>query len=387
MTVTHLKIVLVHGTWGRGIFRKKEVADWCNSKSAFVTRLAEAIRNELPQTTVVMCPPLNWSGKNSIFARERAARDLADVLRHQIADGHPVLIVAHSHGGNVALKAISLVENTSKIYLCTLATPFLSVFEVSRSPAHSREFMSVTGFLLSAAATYYLVPYSLFDSYFPAFGALVLAWYAFTNGIKLIRILLESLLINPPAQPGHTPTEWEQRPKRLADATAANPQLINGRLLVLRGVDDEASLSLATGAVLNRLTRSIYNAIASLLFGPLSLVAIIATALAIVVLGQSTKHYGWAILFVPLSILWASGLTSLFLLSLARGVFGWEMSRGAMRCDVLFDSVPDLDDVKVRTVGVGSQTPGLVHSLHELEEVPLAIADWLRRMLSSMHRL
>ena len=73
--------------------------------------------------------------------------------------------------------------------------------------------------------------------------------------------------MNPAPRPGQKATSWQEWPKRIADATPKNTSMLNGRLLVLRGIDDEAALSLATGAVINRVTRAIYNFSAFSLFG------------------------------------------------------------------------------------------------------------------------
>jgi hypothetical protein len=66
-----------------------------------------------------------WSGRNTHRARVQAALDLAAHL-DQLAD-RDVVIVAHSHGGNVALGALRTAAPTHrKRTLVTLATPFLA---------------------------------------------------------------------------------------------------------------------------------------------------------------------------------------------------------------------------------------------------------------------
>lgn len=52
---------------------------------------------------------LHWPGGNSDTARLKAAEKLRDVVAgHEFAPGEPLNILAHSHGGNVALAASHL---------------------------------------------------------------------------------------------------------------------------------------------------------------------------------------------------------------------------------------------------------------------------------------
>src|SRR5262249_9233272 len=49
-----------------------------------------------------------WSGANSVHARDRAASELSEELRKDLQDPNATaVIIAHSHGGSVALRAIS----------------------------------------------------------------------------------------------------------------------------------------------------------------------------------------------------------------------------------------------------------------------------------------
>ncbi len=77
-----------------------------------------------------------WSGRNSFAARERASVDLVNLIKTIVAeDGDArIAIVAHSHGGTIALEAM----NTDEVRIHTnaiacLATPVLNV-----APVHER---------------------------------------------------------------------------------------------------------------------------------------------------------------------------------------------------------------------------------------------------------
>src|SRR5262249_61467715 len=108
--VSPCSIILVHGTWGRGIFPK--ISDlrrrylfrgskrWFEDGSEFYKRLklhGWPIRAFL------------WSGANSVHARDGAARELSDLL----ADHVTTVIIAHSHGGNVALRALQYLGSSA----------------------------------------------------------------------------------------------------------------------------------------------------------------------------------------------------------------------------------------------------------------------------------
>ena len=71
-----------------------------------------------------------WSGANSVHARDCAARELSDQLRKDLQDPDAkAVIIAHSHGGNVALRALQHLDfMADRIRVVTLATPFLRVF-------------------------------------------------------------------------------------------------------------------------------------------------------------------------------------------------------------------------------------------------------------------
>lgn len=86
--------------------------DW-NNNSAFV----KAVGATFKETPVL----LNWSGGNSRQARTEGAKMLQKLVKeHHFAKGERLNIVAHSHGGNVALEAST---NTWIDVLITLGTP------------------------------------------------------------------------------------------------------------------------------------------------------------------------------------------------------------------------------------------------------------------------
>jgi hypothetical protein len=106
----------IHGT-----FAKK--AKWITDNGPF----CQTLNRTLGWRTKI--EPFRWSGKNSVFARRDAAIDFKNHLKQKIdfwGDAKHI-IVAHSHGGNIAFMALSSSDLASKVLgVATLATPFLS---------------------------------------------------------------------------------------------------------------------------------------------------------------------------------------------------------------------------------------------------------------------
>lgn len=111
-----LVITLVHGTFGRW-------SGWLDKDSL----LCRSLQSCFPGS-VRLCLNFRWSGLNSPYAREKAAKKLRQHL-HAVIDECPAdvhIVIGHSHGGNVALYAIKDTRLADKIggVIC-LSTPFL----------------------------------------------------------------------------------------------------------------------------------------------------------------------------------------------------------------------------------------------------------------------
>ena len=148
-----LLITVVHGTWPRGLFpkivrfkqwvrglmRRKRLGPppfWFEEGSLFLDRLSTEL-GDIPHKIT----PLLWSGANSIFVRDRTANVLAEYLSAEHTE-HPQatqLVIAHSHGGNIALRALHHLHqrDASQLYgadsanplVVTLATPFVEIHQ------------------------------------------------------------------------------------------------------------------------------------------------------------------------------------------------------------------------------------------------------------------
>lgn len=107
-------VILVHGTWGQ------------RSTWAFPDRshLVSALKSRL--TFDVEYKRFCWSGANRTAARIEAAKRLAAMIRSEVIEHDRIIIVlAHSHGGNIALRAIDDLPDQWDVRAVLMATPFL----------------------------------------------------------------------------------------------------------------------------------------------------------------------------------------------------------------------------------------------------------------------
>jgi len=356
-----LDVVLVHGTWGRGFFRKKPVAPWCEPKANLVFQLGVKLSDADIKTQFF---PFNWSGNNSIFERANAASDLARFLKSNFAGKTPVLVIAHSHGGNVALQAIAKLHDVSHIHVCTLATPFFRIFESKRKFEGSLPLLRGFAIVTFLAAAFLISESSYRFGNLDGNGILVWPCVAILAG-WLVGNFLNRILVNPDSGLNKHPP-WEDKPWHLSRATDSDAKLLGNRLFVIRGIDDEASLSLAAGAVTNRLVRFLYN---------FSITGGVAIAAAIGLLVPRTWFGGFHVLGI--FVFPAFAVICLFLPSFVRPIFGRELAFGAARCDALYDSVPDADNARVRTLHFAYEDKQLIHAMYDSHIAPEWIADWI----------
>ncbi|HEV7660376.1 MAG TPA: hypothetical protein VGO55_11075 [Allosphingosinicella sp.] len=107
--------ILVHGTFAPD-------AAWTRADSPLATHLI----SRFPGANV---RPFLWSGRNSHRARLAAGAELQQILVDTAAEtpDAPLLLIAHSHGGNVALYALGQSPVSHRVFgLVCLATPFIA---------------------------------------------------------------------------------------------------------------------------------------------------------------------------------------------------------------------------------------------------------------------
>lgn len=112
-----LVITLVHGTFARG-------AQWTLKGSILCNHIAASLGSD------TRFERFQWSGQNYQQARINAAAELKEFILARLLEQPQArhYIIAHSHGGNVALLALRDKELANRISgLITLATPFLRI--------------------------------------------------------------------------------------------------------------------------------------------------------------------------------------------------------------------------------------------------------------------
>lgn len=232
-----LAVTVVHGTYARGrLFATSRpwfgpASDWWfRPGSKFRVALEASLLGEGREANV---QEHDWSGANTIAARAQAAKALTEAVaaRHRGNPADEQVLVAHSHGGNVAMRAAdALHELGIRVRVVTLATPYLRVAQRSAGWPHFTLFLlCMPLFVWPLAALDVLLAEnvpgwsSLNVGGLLAYGALyllVMPWFSWMEG----------------------------RRKRLVEAVNFNA-VRSGRVLVLRGFVDEATLALAFGAI------------------------------------------------------------------------------------------------------------------------------------------
>jgi hypothetical protein len=368
-----LEMTFVHGTWGRGFFpRRREKKRWFEPGGPFRKQLESALR-DAGFPTVQSAAEL-WSGSNSIRERDRAARSLAKRLKGQREQAPQALrlVVAHSHGGNVAARAFAYMDGDHRgIILVTLATPFLELFP-SASPAHKFLWPALLIVLLAVALS--ISRYVVLQEKSDLAGiASVIAVYIFIMALDAWGDWQrdhEKSAVQPTAALSRQSAALVERASHQAYRDAAPPTF------VVRGVDDEASLTLAAGAIANRLggrgilvfVGALIN-VAAFIVLPLFLLMMYHSLISIGVTDieiytEPAKNWQeWLLrviaspgmLFeyaevIPLSLIWfMSGWVIVW--RTASSVYGRELFLRLSAIDISSNSVPDLDgDLSVVTL-------------------------------------
>ena len=113
-----LVVWLVHGTWARH-------AKWTHANSPLCEVLRDKIDAEVEFRRV------SWRGRNQDRDRMRAALALVEESKSPDLASKRQVAIAHSHGGNAALRAVSHPESRLD-GLVTMNTPFMAVLPRDR---------------------------------------------------------------------------------------------------------------------------------------------------------------------------------------------------------------------------------------------------------------
>jgi hypothetical protein len=396
-----LLITLVHGTWPRGffprLFRFKQWVRglmgrrqpwepppfWFEDGSPFLARLSTELQ-DIPHKI----RPQLWSGANSIRIRDETAHALTEHLAAEHAENPQAtqLVIAHSHGGNIALRALHLLHQPDDPRLCradganplvvTLATPFVEV--------HHADFGNLPGLVRAAVALALGMPlWVLTKAFFPVdeLGKPLLIslavslsyagfswWYWFSEEATRRR---------------QNHVEELRAATRLGEIASAQAQ----RLLIIRAIDDEASLGLAFATIVNYVITKAIRYIRWIIFGPFS--AIILSVFVIRYFKLSfeeedmLKRQEWYedVIKVACSAL----ILFLFgLLSVARSAHGRELARSPMECQINTQSTPDAKGLaEIVTLVRHTYAKSLRHGIYDHEDCVKTVSDWVRFRLET----
>jgi hypothetical protein len=373
-------ICLVHGTWPRGVwfsqlFSKKRLP-WFELTSEFARELSVQFEGSCVEIKTFL-----WSGSNAILDRANAAAQLAADLSRDLEEKDAVIVViGHSHGGNVAFKALSTFSQLDRVFLVTLGTPFFQVtekeFDLSAVLAIAFVISSLAlenwyDLVLDYGASWGLV--GLLGTWIIGFSVLMLLSF-FLNAIVfdhswLLPVHIErwQKIANALDHPRHSPSIWL-------------------RTLVIKVVGDEASLAVMTATAATRalsLMQMMYASINRLLFPSSIFRATIVYPLLITtlstLLGLDLKHSILVMLFWYSSFVIIGQIVS----SVLATAYGREMIVGCSALRIWPADVPDTLDAAVITLQPSVQGGlDLQHSLYERQGLPELISVWLKRRLS-----
>ncbi|MGC2318534.1 MAG: hypothetical protein WA615_18900 [Bradyrhizobium sp.] len=327
--------------------------------------------------------PLLWSGENSIFVRDEAAHVLAEHLsaEHTEQPQATQLVIAHSHGGNIALRAFHHLQqrdasqssgaDSANPLVVTLATPFIEVHQADFGPRPDfiravRLIFVVVALLLFPLLTSIILFPSFWDKVFGLGESIV----AMLNAIVVTPIVLFGFWsIKRRATARQNRLDALKNATRLGELTSAQ------RLVAIRAIDDEASLVMALGTILNYLAAwSIPIAFWLYLW-------------EWIILGFVFSLFdSWAPTPVLAAVL-AAGLPVLIiilfgLLMLSRSVHGHELAVSPMECQINTQSAPDAVGLsKIITLVWRTYVKSLRHKIYDHEDCPKAISDWVRSQL------
>ena len=400
-----LLITLVHGTWPRGFFprivrfkqRVRELARrqrrdpppfWFEECSPFLARLS----TELGDFSYKI-KPLLWSGENSIFRRDKAAQVLAEHLSAEHAENPQAtqLVIAHSHGGNIALRALHHLHQRDASRSCgaemptplvvTLATPFVEVqhADFGARPTYVRAAVfSPIAILLSLWAQKQEWPWRLANAIFHSevLSGFVLALITLAVFFLPARFVWRHWLFpdSKRATARQNQVEALRDATRLGEIVSAQAQ----RLLIVRAIDDEASLLLALGTFSNYV---ITRAIKYLLW-----IALIPLPMALILFYFLHKWYE------AVTVQWYEDAVTvacfafifilLGLLLVARTAHGRELAFSPMECQINTHSTPDAIGLsKIVTLVRHTFVKSLRHGIYDHENCVKAISDWVRSQL------
>lgn len=379
-------ITIIHGTWGRGLFPKLRAwmpfrgRWWFEPQSQFCIRLAEELSRR--EISARICA-FEWSGANSALERDCAGAALAARLSKAAQIQRPVqVLIGHSHGGNVAIRALHHLGAANKpILLVTLATPFVEVLEPK--PAEPTQTWAAK-FSISlgcgAGFTYFWLGNRLLSDWSFTNLSFLAFWIIVFGLIWLLYWLIGKY-------------QDVRRATTLACATSHEGlRHAAENVLILRGVDDEAALALALGAIGNRITTWAARVLERFYHYLMTLWIIAIGCLGVAALFTSeraTADEAWLIgsLHLFVIVLFAASVAAVLLMALAglfKAVYGREFLFGPIASNISSHSVPDIIHNRVRCITLDQARKRILrHQIYDEHTCTSKISDWLDEQLHS----
>ena len=155
---------------------------------------------------------------------------------------------------------------------------------------------------------------------------------------------------------------------------------------MIRGVDDEATLTLAAGAIAARLSNFVVALVSIIVTFIFYLSFLVVVVLVYARAAHATPNDPvvaaafYVIVVVALAFFWFVTAPGLF-----KSVFGRELAVGAGRCQLSSDSVPDIADprhIEIVTLPPLEYKWGLRHAIYNHSECAKTIVRWLSQVRS-----
>lgn len=351
-------VTIVHGTYGRH-------AEWMQDGEP----LPEALLDQLSGQTALrrFC----WRGRNRHTDRAKAGADLEAELK-ELVETYPAAehhVIAHSHGGNVAMYAVGNDDGAlSDVRVTTLGTPFLSM--VKRPVSRGLLALALFGSAVFLGNLLQWV-FAVHEYETSSVAGLWLLYYSSASAIAVVAGLL--LLISSFMYRRSTESGWlsllRGRPVGAEAVRVSSPTLDDERLFVVRAQGDEAAALLGAGQLGSFLLRK------ALALGRSKATKwIVGLALVAIILGPEEGTAAEVIAWIAVGPMIAISMAA-FLLAFAYLPFGIDMLFWTMHAAVTASPSP-----QGYTAGFQAGSPGdddgLAHSVyHDPEVIDVVVAQ------------
>jgi hypothetical protein len=239
------------------------------------------------------------------------------------------LVIAHSHGGNIALLAVNHLQKrdpsqlqrkeTANPLVVTLATPFVEVHHADLGGLPHRIRFAVLYAFALPLWTFAKAIFPPGESFLPVLIIMVVSYF-----------VLDFIASNWLSESGDA--RRQNQVERLVNATGLG-EIVSSqaqRLLIIRAIDDEASLVLAIGTIGSYVTSRAIKHILGIGFFWIFIFVLLFTHLPN---GRDMD---------VVKVVWsASFFILLGLLSVMRTAHGFELAKSPMECQISTHSTPD----------------------------------------------